>query len=193
MKIIIPGDPVSQARMRHSTFRGFSVCYDPRAKEKKNIRWQLRDYLKEHQFQHPRITFMFHMPIPKSTPKRDLALYTSGLLKHEKKPDTDNLIKLYLDCLDGITFSGDQMVSLGPAVKLYHPEPKTIIWLTETSRILQPWELDVPFLDAVEPDIPCFCSQAFPLDSESLWLLTRGLSAHSCTPAGTSQPLAPPA
>lgn len=177
--------------MRHSNFNGFNVVYDPRAKEKKNIRWHLRDYVNSYQFQHPRVTFMFHMPIPKSIPKKELALYRSGLLKHEKKPDADNLIKLYLDCQDGINFSGDQRVSLGPAIKLYHPEPKTIIWITETSHILQPWELDVPFLDAEEPDIPCFCSQAFPHGSENLWTLIRGLSAHSYIPVGTSPPLDP--
>ena len=188
MKIIIPGDPVPQARMRHSTFRGFVTTYDPRAKEKKNIRFDLRDYASRPPVQHPRISFIFHMPIPKNIPKKMLSLYHSGTLKHEKKPDADNLIKLYLDCLDGIAFNGDQAVSLGPAIKLYHPAPKTIIFINETSHILQPWELDVSYLSVSEPDIPCFCSTAFPYDSETLWSLVRGLSGHNYSPLGTSPP-----
>lgn len=191
MKIIIPGDPVSQARMRHSTFRGFVTTYDPRAKEKKNIRFALRDYVEGYQFQHPRITFLFHFPIPKSTTKKQLPLYKSGTLKHEKKPDVDNLIKLYLDCLDGLIFSGDQIVTLGPALKLYHPQPKTIIWITETSQVLQPWELDVAFLDGEERDTPSFSSQAYPYDSETLWTLVHGLSAHNYSLLKTNPPLTP--
>ncbi len=188
MKIIIPGDPVCQLRARHCTIKGFAMTYDPRAKEKKTIRFLLRDYTQGYQFQHPRMTFLFHFPIPKSIPKKQLPLYNSGTLKHEKKPDVDNLIKLYMDCLDGIIFSGDQIVTLGPALKLYHPQPKTIIWITETSQVLQPWELDVAFLDVEERDTPCFCSQAYPHGSESLHSLVHGLSAHSYSPVQTNPP-----
>lgn len=192
MKIIIPGDPVSQLRARHSTFRGYVTTYDPRAKEKKEIRYHLKDLKGTVSFLHPRLTFLFHFPIPKSIPKKHLPLYQSGTLKHEKKPDADNLVKLYMDCLDGIIFEGDQIVTLGPCLKIYHPEPKTIIWVTETSQILQPWELDVPFLDALEPDIPSFLSQDYPCGSEILWHLILGLSGHNYNPPETNPPLKPP-
>ncbi len=85
---------------------------------------------------------IFHMPIPKSIRKKEQALYQSGFLKHEKKSDVDNFVKLYLDCLDPIVFDGDQKVSLGSCVKLYHPEPKTIIMLSETTEVLTPQEVD---------------------------------------------------
>ena len=88
------------------------------------------------------------MPIPKGIRKRDEELYNSGLVKHVKKPDVDNLVKLYLDCLDGIVLEGDQKVALGPCVKVYHPEPKTVIWVHETTHTLTPRDLDVLTLDA---------------------------------------------
>lgn len=157
--------------------------YDPKAKEKEGIRNFLLSQKRDIDFGHPRISFLFHMPIPASIPKKELPLYQSGLLKHEKKPDADNLVKLYLDCLDGIIIHGDQKVCLGSAVKVYHPEPKTIIWVNESSPLLCPWDLDTAYLSALEPEIPCFCASDFPCDSQSLWMKARSLSLHSSIPS----------
>ena len=115
------------------------------------------------------------MPIPASIRKKDQDLYRSGELKHDKKPDVDNLIKLYLDCLDGILIHGDQKISLGPCLKVYHPEPKTVIWIHETTQILNPQELDVAFLGGLEPSKPSFSEQDYPYGSESLWFQVRTL------------------
>jgi Holliday junction resolvase RusA-like endonuclease len=143
MQLVIPGDPIAQIRMRYSGRNGIGRIYDPREKDKK----RLKDFISKANdnaphLVHPTISFVFHMPIPKSIPKRMLPLYQSGFLKHEKKPDVDNLVKLYLDCLDPIVFDGDQKVTLGSCVKLYHAEPKTIIMLSETTEVLNPQEVD---------------------------------------------------
>lgn len=141
--IVIPGVPVSQARMKHRRIGNFVSTYDPKAKEKVKIREILNGMLVSmHTYEFPRISFLFYMPIPASIPKKLRETYESGLLKHDKKPDVDNLIKLYLDCLDGIAIQGDQKVSLGPCIKLYHPEPRTIIHIQETTQQLDPWETD---------------------------------------------------
>lgn len=175
MKIIIPGIPVPQARMKHSNARGFVTTYDPKAKEKKLIRHILDDHKSSLAFNYPRISFLFHMPIPKSIRKKDIDLYHSGKLKHDKKPDVDNLIKLYLDCLDGIVIQGDQKVSLGPCIKVYHPKPKTVMWINETTHKLNPWELDVAFSDEKESDAQTFCEMDYPYGSCSLWTQVRSL------------------
>lgn len=149
MKIIIPGVPIPQGRMRHRSLGKHVMTYDPKAKEKKAIREALMQVKDIPSFEFPRISFLFCMPIPKSTTKKQMAIYEKGNVKHDKKPDVDNLIKLYLDCLDGIIFHGDQKVSLGSSVKVYHMAPKTIIWINETTNMLEPRELDT-FLDAKE-------------------------------------------
>ena len=128
--------------MRYRKIGNFVTTYDPNAKDKKRIRALLEPYRAIDAYCFPRISFLFHMPIPKSIRKRDIVLYNSGKLKHVNKSDIDNLIKLVLDCLDGIVIHGDQKVSLGPCIKVYHPEPKTIIWIRETESELQEWELD---------------------------------------------------
>ena len=143
MKIVIDGCPVAQTRMRFSGRNGIGRVYDPRQKEKRSIKEFISvDFSNRDLFNHPRVSFVFHMPIPKSIPRRLASIYESGFLKHDKKPDTDNFIKLYLDCMDGILFDGDQKVSLGACVKLYHPHPKTIILINETTPILSPLEVD---------------------------------------------------
>lgn len=140
---MIDGEPVSQIRMKYSGRNGIGRIYDPREKVKKQIKKIIEvQHILYPKFLHPRVSFIFHMPIPKSTPKKLLTLYNSGLLKHEKKPDVDNFIKLYLDCMDGICFDGDQQVQLGPCVKLYHPQPKTIIFLNTSAEILKYDEID---------------------------------------------------
>lgn len=142
MKLIIPGEPIAQIRMKYSGRNGIGRIYDPREKEKKRLKKLIENlYGDNSHFKHPRISFIFHMPIPTSIPKKSLPSYQSGCLKHEKKPDVDNLIKLYLDCMDLICFDGDQKVSLGPCVKLYHPEPKTIIIIEETTELISSSEI----------------------------------------------------
>lgn len=139
MKIIIPGPPIPQGRPRLSKW---GIC-DPNWKEKKEIRAYLNEYYGDTPFlQHPRLSFVFQMPIPKSMSKADYLDAMTGLKKHEKKPDNDNIMKLYMDCLDGIIYSADQKVQIGFCVKLYHPFPKTIIIANETEPILTQHEVD---------------------------------------------------
>jgi len=173
MKIIIEGIPIPQIRMRHATFRGFTTTYDPKAKEKKAIKQTLTSKGLDGTYDFPRVSFIFYMPIPKSLTKKMISLYQSERLKHDKKPDVDNLIKLYLDCMDGIILQGDQKVSLGPCIKLYSPNPRTVIWINETASIITPQELDCTFLSVEERDIPSFSEEVYLRDWNIL-----GHSAH---------------
>lgn len=116
------------------------------------------------------------MPIPKTIAKRQIDLYNSGRLKHQKKPDVDNFIKLYLDCIDGICFEGDQRVSLGDCIKLYHPDPKTIIIIDEMSEIIDPVEVECPtwfYLFGEESDKQSSFEKLFLHDSCSPHHLTN--------------------
>jgi Holliday junction resolvase RusA-like endonuclease len=172
MKIIIPGVPLSQIRMKFSARNGIARVYDPREKYKKDIRKLLKTQFSTRDFlSFPRLSFIFHMPIPSSFPKKIQKLYRSGHYKHIKKPDTDNLVKLYLDCLDNIAFEGDQKVTLGPCIKLYHPHPKTIVILNEMSQILSQTEIDREtwlFLFSQESEKCSWAEKDFPSDSCAL-------------------------
>lgn len=68
--------------------------------------------------------------------KKERAIAMEGLYKHRKKPDVDNLVKLYLDVLTSTAINDDNSVSLGFAVKVYSSTPKTVIYIEETDKIL---------------------------------------------------------
>lgn len=74
------------------------------------------------------------MPIPKSMSKKDRLEANKGFLKHIKKPDVDNLIKLYLDVISGIAIKDDNAVSIGTAIKLYSITPRVEIMIEETLK-----------------------------------------------------------
>lgn len=59
-----------------------------------------------------------------------------GNLKHVKKPDVDNLIKLYLDVVSGIAIEDDNCVSLGQAVKVYSSKPRVEIYIEDADELI---------------------------------------------------------
>lgn len=60
--------------------------------------------------------------VPKSASKANKVLMTSGALRPCKKPDTDNIIKVVSDALNGHAYRDDAQVVEVTAVKLYCPE-----------------------------------------------------------------------
>ena len=47
---------------------------------------------------------------PASTPKKKVAAMIAGQLCPTKKPDIDNIVKLYLDALNGLAYRDDSLV-----------------------------------------------------------------------------------
>lgn len=78
--------------------------------------------------------FWFFMPIPKSMCKKDREFALKGSLKHIKKPDVDNLVKLYLDVISGLAIQDDNAVSLGMCMKVYSIKPRVEIFIEETEQ-----------------------------------------------------------
>lgn len=79
-----------------------------------------------------RIKFSFLMEIPKSFPKKKLALIQSGeKVYHVKRKDLTNCIKFAEDCLKGILIEDDNVVCSIVAEKYYSETPGTIIDLEE--------------------------------------------------------------
>ena len=194
MKLVIDGVPLAQARLRHFTRAGMTRVYDPDTKEKDTIKHLITLAHSKGLMLHPRVSFVFHMPIPKSTPKKWMPLFESGLLKHEKKPDIDNLVKPYMDCMDGITYEGDQKVQLGPCVKVYHPHPKTIIIMNETTEILSPLEVDPMTWHALYGEESGKCSFAEMVSLNDCYtpdLLKFEQSFHRTFPSQSIEPSSP--
>lgn len=144
-KLVIPGDPTAQARHRLFKRGRKTMVYDPMGAYKVHVKRIVREQLETLGFNghlsFPRINFWFYMPIPKSMSKADRIYAEVERLKHVKKPDSDNLIKLYLDVMTSLVYKDDNCVSLGRALKLYSKEPRTIIVIRDTDRIVTPEEM----------------------------------------------------
>lgn len=146
MKLVIDGVPLPQQRPRLFRRGTKNIVFDAQSREKILIRRKIQEILDNRESDwifpvNPRISFKFFMPIPKSLVKKDREDAEQEILKHTKKPDVDNLIKLYLDVLTSLVIGDDNCVSLGRAVKLYSTNPRTEIFIEETERIISMREL----------------------------------------------------
>lgn len=141
MKIVIPGDPEAQPRLR-AFYRGGHVHhFDPAKKEKDHLKAHLQDFLSRtypsYEFpRNPRISFFFYCKIPTAMPKRLRWYAERGLLRKRTRPDGDNYVKLYFDCMNEILIEDDSHATLECVDKFFHAQPKTIIYLDEADEIL---------------------------------------------------------
>lgn len=56
--------------------------------------------------------------------------FQENICHHVKKPDSDNLHKFYMDCMEGLFFERDSSVKIKYSIKIIHPdipEPQTVI------------------------------------------------------------------
>lgn len=76
------------------------------------------------------------MPIPDSMPKFHKQLACREELRHVLRPDVDNMIKFYLDALKGVLYKDDSQISIHGSIKIYSNNPRTIIQVAESERII---------------------------------------------------------
>lgn len=69
----------------------------------------------------------FFLPIPESESEKKKVLMAEHKIKHTKKPDSTNLMKLHEDCLEGIILDNDSQVWDSRIRKYYALNPGIII------------------------------------------------------------------
>lgn len=131
-KIIIPGKPIPLKRPR----LGRNKVYDSQSHIKEMLFWEVSSQLeKPNQLSHFKgpitLDMSFHMPIPKLSKKKRLALIGQP---HIKRPDLDNLIKFYCDVCNVLLYRDDSQVYNIFATKTYELIPKTIIIVRQGER-----------------------------------------------------------
>ena len=130
MKLIIKGQPKSQKR--HRTGRG-GHRYDPSSKDKKAIKKDLMQIKPAKPIKAPvkvEINAFFQTPKSWSNAKRK---------RHEgkprpKKPDVDNIEKIYLDSANGMLWEDDNQVVEIQTRKFYSEQPCTELKITQLSE-----------------------------------------------------------
>lgn len=122
MILEIPGEP--QAKMRHRmTKRGHS--YNPQSEVERSIQWEIRRQLPDgyEPTKQPLILEIeAHFPRPKShygSGRNANLLKPSAPGRHTKKPDADNISKIYKDCMNKLVYLDDSQVFDGRCIKHY--------------------------------------------------------------------------
>lgn len=124
--ITIPGKPIAKKRPRFVRRGKFVGAYNCQETEEGRFKWELASQMAG---KDPipsgvpiRLSAVFYMPIPSSTPKKWLS---SVGHRHVKKPDLDNLVKFVKDCANGLIWKDDSQVFCVLAFKYYSDNPRT--------------------------------------------------------------------
>lgn len=119
------GPPIAQKQTRWTKT---GHVYDPSAKDKQYIQWQIRPFAPSEPIAGPvELTICFFMPIPKSASKAVREQMINRVILPDKKPDEDNLAYLVTNALKEIVYDDDKRVCVKHVYKFYGPDPKTVI------------------------------------------------------------------
>lgn len=130
--ITVAGTPVPKARPRFSHTRGGrAFAYTPKSTQDAEARIRAA-WIEKHGTQPAegplRLSVAFTMPIPKS--RRDI----KDGDPHTSRPDTDNLLKLVQDALNGLAYKDDSQIWMTIACKNYGEEPGTWISISDGEK-----------------------------------------------------------
>ena len=124
-----PGAAVPQARPRLTTIGGHARAYDPPKSKayKELVRecavWQCRPDLNNLYLDAVKIKVTEYRAIPASWSKVRRAKALDGVIKPVTKPDTDNILKIIKDALNGVFWKDDAQVVHDEIIKVYSAEP----------------------------------------------------------------------
>jgi Holliday junction resolvase RusA-like endonuclease len=117
------GEPVAKGRPRFSTRGKFPVAYTPektKAYEFEVGMMALAAMGGTKPLEGALEAFIYiTYAVPESYSKKRLEACLSGLEKHTKKPDLDNVVKCVIDGMDKIVFDNDSQITSIHATKVY--------------------------------------------------------------------------
>ena len=126
MKIILSGIPIPKARPRFNTTT--KRVYNSQANEMKLISFLIKEQANSFKFKSGplKLSMKFYLPIPKSYSIKK-RLESAGKLNCHR-PDIDNFLKLYMDCItQAEIWADDSNVAEVYALKILSNNPRTEI------------------------------------------------------------------
>jgi Holliday junction resolvase RusA-like endonuclease len=129
VKFIVPGEPYGKGRPKFSTAGGFARAVTPEktATYENLIKLEYQAQCPGQRFEKEHALGMLitaYKPIPSSTSRKKSRLMLDRLIYPGKKPDWDNIGKIYCDALNKIAFFDDTQIVDGRVVKLYAEQPR---------------------------------------------------------------------
>ena len=137
IRIVIPGKPVAQKRPRFARRGKFVTTYSDQETEAGRFFLLARDQVKEKLSGAIKVTALFRSIRPKShygTGKNAAIIKQGAPIFHTKKPDVDNLVKFFMDCLNGLAWDDDCQIVDIRAIKAYGEVEETEILISEVEK-----------------------------------------------------------
>lgn len=134
IEFVIPGQPIPQGRPRAGKNKGRLIMYDPNeSKEyKQYVSLIAKHYAPKNLYKdNLKMVIKIYRQIPKSTTKKDRALFLAGIKRPVTKPDTSNYVKGIEDALNGIIYKDDSQIVDLYAAKYYSDNPRVEILIKE--------------------------------------------------------------
>ncbi len=120
--------PIPWKRPGYAKRGSHIFVYDQQKKEKAQTKWLLRGQYGGAILTVPiHMNIIFYLPIPKSTSKKKRREMNLGLISAMHKPDVDNLVKFYMDCMTDVIYMDDAQVVDLHAQKKYADNPHVLI------------------------------------------------------------------
>lgn len=136
VKFTVPGEPAGKGRPRFRRAGKYVQTYTP----EKTVSYE--NLIKiEYQEQCGKTYFhkgtaldvriMAYYGIPKSQSKKNQKLMEEHQIRPLKKPDTDNLVKCYLDALNKVAYDDDVQIVDLQVRRFYSQIPKVVVTIQE--------------------------------------------------------------
>lgn len=133
----VPGEPIAWKRPGQKHLATRTLVYDMQKKEKAITRAQMASQYKLVPISAPvKILARFFFSVPASASQKRKEMMLSGEIKHACKPDSDNLTKYILDCMNGLIFVDDSQVCEYHVVKSYSEMARTEITIMPLDKNL---------------------------------------------------------
>lgn len=138
IKLILPIEPVAQARPRARRFGKGIRLYDP--PKTATFKRKLHKLAKESYHDKPldgelEVTVIFGRAMQKSISKKERKLRLLGRHRPIVKPDLDNYIKSTLDALTGVLWKDDNAIVKLVAEKRYMEQPRIEIEVRSMTNV----------------------------------------------------------
>ena len=136
ISITIPGKPIAKNRPRFARRGKFTTTYSDQETEEGLVILELQK-VKERLTGPLALEIWFHIKRPKGhfgTGKNAGVLKPSAPKYPNKKPDIDNMLKFYMDCMNTVIFHDDSAIITVNAHKRYSKDPRTEINIIEMGR-----------------------------------------------------------
>ena len=150
MKINLNGIPIAQQRHRYCRSGNKIICYNPQAKEKEAVKGVLKKICDKYKEGSKffagsvfKVKLDFYLPNPICSKGGALKSFLAHANYHTRKPDIDNLIKFYLDCISGTIIPDDKCIVELHSSKQYDHNPRTEINIMQEDVIELPLEVSI--------------------------------------------------